>query len=328
MPQGNIDRIDLPLCQIGEYDALCENEYGAVCTGTDLRIIQQVQCSQTHPIIIGHETIGRVIKMGRKVTSFKEGDLVSGVYLPDNMYSGYNMRWGGFSQYGIVTDYCAMQRDGAISNNIERYKGNQVVPNDIEAADAVMLISWRESFAYIKKLGISQGMSILIIGSGTMALSFAAQLATMDVSYSVVGNRAQEHRFRTIGYLCYYDYKYPYDACKWGKGGGQQYDIIIDTVGDRDYIKKYSTFLKPMGTYAVFGLKHNFSSILKNNTYQWVDSSWQFTDAHENVIQLIRMGALKSELWIDDSIYPFEEFNNALEDLKKKKAFKALIKIK
>ena len=46
---------------MGDYDCLCENLYGATCSGTDLHLIQgrAMPFPVRYPLMLGHETIGR-----------------------------------------------------------------------------------------------------------------------------------------------------------------------------------------------------------------------------------------------------------------------------
>lgn len=64
---------------MGDYDCLCENLYGATCSGTDLHLIQgrAMPFPVRYPLMLGHETIGRVVKVGAKVEAFSVDDLVT-----------------------------------------------------------------------------------------------------------------------------------------------------------------------------------------------------------------------------------------------------------
>ena len=68
----------LPIPEIGEYEALVKNECCMICNGTDLGVIGgKVREVTRYPAVLGHEDAGRVVKIGKKVTSFKVGDLVA-----------------------------------------------------------------------------------------------------------------------------------------------------------------------------------------------------------------------------------------------------------
>ena len=68
---------DIPMPQINEYEALVKMNCCMVCNGTDLDIIDGgVREACNYPLVLGHESVGRIIDLGSKVTSYKLGDLV------------------------------------------------------------------------------------------------------------------------------------------------------------------------------------------------------------------------------------------------------------
>ena len=85
----------------GDYDVLCETQYGALCTGTDTHLLHYHPpfCNWIKlPAILGHESIGKVIQLGSKVRHFKVGDMITRVGHPG--VDGIDSAWGGFS--GVV----------------------------------------------------------------------------------------------------------------------------------------------------------------------------------------------------------------------------------
>ena len=71
---------DVPVPQIGINDVLVKIQKTSIC-GTDVHIYNWDKWSQKTikpPMIIGHEFVGIVEKIGDNVTDFKTGDLVSG----------------------------------------------------------------------------------------------------------------------------------------------------------------------------------------------------------------------------------------------------------
>ena len=71
---------DVPVPQIGINDVLVKIQKTSIC-GTDVHIYNWDKWSQKTikpPMVIGHEFVGIVEKIGDNVTDFKTGDLVSG----------------------------------------------------------------------------------------------------------------------------------------------------------------------------------------------------------------------------------------------------------
>jgi D-arabinose 1-dehydrogenase-like Zn-dependent alcohol dehydrogenase len=103
---GTITLRDLPTPVMGDYDALCELLYGATCIGTDTHLIEGHApfCHWVKPpFILGHESVGRVVKVGRKVRHYRPGDLVTRVGAPGG--NGINAGWGGFAELGLAKDH-------------------------------------------------------------------------------------------------------------------------------------------------------------------------------------------------------------------------------
>ena len=71
---------DVPVPQIGINDVLVKIQKTSIC-GTDVHIYNWDKWAQKTikpPMVIGHEFVGVVEKIGDNVTDFKTGDLVSG----------------------------------------------------------------------------------------------------------------------------------------------------------------------------------------------------------------------------------------------------------
>jgi L-iditol 2-dehydrogenase len=67
---------DVPTPTIGDDEALLRVEAVSIC-GSDVRILHHGNPRVKPPTIIGHETAGTVVKVGRNVTRVKEGDAVA-----------------------------------------------------------------------------------------------------------------------------------------------------------------------------------------------------------------------------------------------------------
>lgn len=79
-PEEGLWLEDVPVPEIGINDVLIRIEKTAIC-GTDVHIYNWDEWSQKTiktPMVIGHEFVGRIEKMGTNVHDFKIGDLVSG----------------------------------------------------------------------------------------------------------------------------------------------------------------------------------------------------------------------------------------------------------
>ena len=92
---GKIDLVDIPRPSPGPYEALIKSEIAFICNATDRKVVQghfPGMGPEAYPLILGHETVGRVVEVGAKVSSFKIGDRVLGGLLPKTR--GLRLRMG------------------------------------------------------------------------------------------------------------------------------------------------------------------------------------------------------------------------------------------
>ena len=61
--------------KLGKHDVQIEILYCGVCH-SDLHTVRSEWGSTTYPCVPGHEIVGRVLKVGKDVNKFKEGDTV------------------------------------------------------------------------------------------------------------------------------------------------------------------------------------------------------------------------------------------------------------
>ena len=81
--KGTLSIQELPMPAFGDYEALVKLRFGATCAGTDLGIIDgRHPFPLAYPAVLGHESVGEVLEIGKKVRSLKAGDLVARVGAP------------------------------------------------------------------------------------------------------------------------------------------------------------------------------------------------------------------------------------------------------
>lgn len=79
-PKAGLSLLEVPIPRLGTNDILIKVLKTAIC-GTDIHIYQWDTWAQNNikpPLIIGHEFMGIVEKIGGGVSHYKEGDIVSG----------------------------------------------------------------------------------------------------------------------------------------------------------------------------------------------------------------------------------------------------------
>ncbi len=319
----------------GDYDALCSILYGATCAGTDLHVIDNKHRSPIKfPTVLGHESIGRVIEVGPKVKNYKVGDLVTRVGCPASGSGGYFSNWGGFAEYGIAKDHMAMKEDNLPIETWQKSRVNMVLPAETDPAAATMIITWRETLSYIKRIGVVPGKSILILGSGSNALAFAAHARLIGAANIVViGSLMRSDVFKDSFSVEYIDYKeanYSDLAYEYSDEG---FDIIIDAIGKEGMLNSVLPLLRPGGTIGIYGWDDYHTNkivpLSAKGSFYVYNSGYDENEVHNDVVQLFIEKKLDSSLWIDlNNPFPLERIGDAYEAVSSRKMMKALIKIR
>ncbi len=102
----NIEIQEMPMPKVGDNDVLVQNIYSSIC-GTDVAVFTHGP-NTGHKVDVGgefgHETISRVVQVGKNITDFAVGDRV----YPYPLYAKNDTRRagtiGGFSQYMLIPE--------------------------------------------------------------------------------------------------------------------------------------------------------------------------------------------------------------------------------
>lgn len=332
---GVLKVMDVSEPPMGDYEARCENLYGATCAGTDLSVIDgKFAWGNVYPSIIGHETIGRVVEVGKKVRNFKVGDLISRVYTRET--DGVGLSWGGMSEYGLAVDHEAMWADGIDQTEWDGYRVNQVIPEGvIDPIDATMIITWRENLSWINRMGVSQGDKVLVVGSGANGISIAACAAIRGGEVTVVGNEKRRVPSMKTGIAGYVNYKEKDEVEKLIRENPSSYAYLIDATGVKETLTPYMSMLQEGGTVAVYGMNdfysYTFNPILGPKSFRFYNSYagvYDEAETHKEVLELIRAGKLDANNWLDkENIFTWDNAPDAYTHVREKKAIKAVIKL-
>lgn len=102
----SIEIRDIPMPEVGDNDVLIQNIYSSIC-GTDTAVFMHGP-KTGHKVDVdgefGHETVSRVVKIGRNVTGFSVGERV----YPYPRFARNDTKRagtiGGFSEYILIPE--------------------------------------------------------------------------------------------------------------------------------------------------------------------------------------------------------------------------------
>lgn len=331
---GKLEIRDVPMPQPGPYDVLVKICYGATCAGTDLHLMDGLHPHPvTFPTILGHESVGRVVEVGSKVTNLRVGQLISRVGAPAGLLPGLQSNWGGFAEFGIARDHWQMREDGLEPSLWNKNRVNQIIHPAIDEKTAPMIITWRETLSYINRLGVDSTHRVLVIGSGGNALSLTNHCCNKGAKVMAIGSPARKEDYRSLPLWGYLSYKEPElteqvrELC-----AGEKFDYIIDGVGGDRTVNQLLPLLRDGGTLAVYGWNgrggYGVNPFLAEHSFQIYANSYDEEESNAEVQSLILQGKLNASLWYNMA-QPVElkDIAAAYDSLRRHEALKYLIKL-
>lgn len=336
--RGKVFLADVPKPELGDYTCLCKTLACATCSGTDQKIVAgALPWKQDYPGILGHESVGRVIQVGKKVRHIKEGDLFlrpTAAY-PGEKLGDFFSLWGGFAEYGLVTDTKALLEDqpDARPNGYCVYQ--QQIPADVKVspADVTMVITLKECASFMANVGARFNTSLAILGSGPVAASMAffaklhgvnpvivigrrdaplAQIRKLGVDF-VINNQREDMLAKTREYT-----------------DGRGVDLVVDCAGDLALITESAALLASKGRLAPYAVGHEFKYQVDRTkgpaTWDFVFAGPSEELAHPYLMDLVRRNLVPLREFYSHR-FPFPQFVEGFDLLRTKEATKIVFEM-
>jgi len=325
----SISEADKP--DIGEYQALVKMIACGMCNGTDTKLIHGTFKGYTYgsdyPTLLGHEGIGNIVEVGSKVTGYKVGDIVTLPFVEatDRVKSN----WGGYSEYGVVTDIKALTEAGIAPGNADfrdsAYAQN-IVPADIDPVDAVMIITFREVLSSIKTFGIEANESVVVFGCGPMGLVFIRFMSLLGV-HPIIAFDIDDSKLDAAmanGATYAFNNKMVNAARCVREICPDGVDKVVDAVGVLELINEGLAMIKDRGKICCYGISADQTMHLDwsaapynwNICFQQMPRKNEEGAAHAQVLAWLRTGAIRAKDFISD-YFEFKDILVAFEKLEK-----------
>jgi len=328
---GEVVTEDVPIPKPNKYQALVKIVCGATCNSTDYRIVHgNLPWKMNYPCILGHESVGRITSLGSKVKNFEIGDLIlrpTAVY-PGEKLNGYYSGWGGFAEYGLVTDVKAMTANGVDKSSINPYAFlHQKVPSKMDPADAVIVINLREIMSWVDALGISAGSSVLVIGDGPVGLTYV-QCAKIHGANPVILVGHRDERLK-LGQAVGADYAINSHYTNFivevkNAIEPEGVDFLIDCTGDQLAFNAALKVLKSNGKAVAYGTPKVPPTGPVPNDPRIVKIATNEPSAHDEIIHLILSGKINPKHFYSERL-PLSKISEAIDRIGKKKALAKII---
>ncbi len=329
---GEVHAEEVPMPEMGDYDALVKIAACAFCNGTDRHIIEGTfPFISPLPVILGHESVGQVVAIGEKVQNYKQGDLV---FRPAVNYKDVpgapNSNWGGFAEYGTITDRKAASGGKPVKSM------QQIIPEGIGPVEATVLIPVKENLSSLQMANLKAGQSLLIFGSGPVGMSFALCGKMLGASPVVVVGRRDERLKQTLDFgVDSVINSSKEDVVKRARelSGGSGFDLVIEAVGSYELINLAAKTVAHHGTVGVYGVPpvssdefQQFQMDCRGTPGNW---SLNFinpdeSSTHDMVCGWVKHGLLPVKRFISHTM-PLSEIHSAYELIKGGDAIKIVL---
>ena len=324
----------------GPYEVKVKTELAALCNATDRKLIEgHFPGVEKYPLLLGHESVGRVIEVGDKVRNFKLGDRVIGGLILNLENVDYNSGWGGFSEYTLAVDHKAMAEDGIANKKHGWEEVNEIqtkVTDGIPVEAAVLLCTWREVYAGLDDFQIkgNNGMkNILIFGAGPVGLSFLKFLKILGIPFVGVVDPLESKREIAIHLGADKVFSPDNELKNVPVLLGKKFDAVIDAVGNEGIINTAISLIKTAGSICVYGVidkpvirinkstgPYNFNLFF----HQWPTREREAA-AQEPLIKWIKEGKLSHTEFVSAE-FPISKINKAIELSRTGKTLKTLLR--
>ncbi|MHA2297730.1 MAG: zinc-dependent alcohol dehydrogenase family protein [Candidatus Hodarchaeales archaeon] len=286
-------KYDVP--EIGDYELLIRVAYCGIC-GTDVHVYQGKLPFVKYPIIPGHEFSGTIVKVGLKVENYSLGDKVAinpnlsckdRRYIPEESCfyckrdrPHFCKHWEaiGVTKPGAFAEYVTCPATSAFK-----------IPDNISLKAGAMMEPLACCLHGLKKMNLSQGNTVLILGTGPIGLLMIALLKSL-YNAEIIASDPWKYRRDMAGKL---GAKFLVDPREESlqeivteKTDGHGVDIAVECVGSAKIMKSGLNLLNRGGRMLLFGVAPPVETI-NINLFDYYNRELtvigSFTNPHENM---------------------------------------------
>jgi len=338
---GKVELVKIPEPEPEPYEVKIKTEVSTLCNATDRKLIEgHFPGINKYPLILGHESVGKVVSVGEKVRNFKKGDRIIGGLILNPPDPDYSSGWGGFSEYSLATDHRAMVEDGFNDKEhgwAEVYEIQSKVNQSIPIESAVLLCTWREVYAGLSDFNIinnNEMNNILIFGAGPVGLSFVKFLKNLGIKFIGVVDPIEAKRKMALKMGA--NKVFAPDETKLKNLPiylGNKLDAVIDAVGNENIINAAISLIKMAGSICVYGVidkpviclnkstgPYNFNLLI----HQWPTRSREIA-AQKPLVKWIKEDKINYKDFITAE-FPITKIIDAIDLLKKGNDLKILLR--
>ena len=323
---GKLALAELPVPVPGDYDALVRMEACAICNSTDHKLLMNEFCPGPFPACLGHEVISTVVTVGPAVKNFRPGDRVFRQRLEDHHVPGGRSCWGGFAEFGLVTDHWAAK--GVPYDLASLPHAQQKLILDVEPALASAMVTLMETLDCARSAGAAPGVSFAVVGSGPVgqALAMFAKLLGASPVYAFGRRSEPARRFarvcRVDGYVVGTDF--PREVARILDRGG--FDVVVEAVGSTEALDTCLRLAGAKGRVGIYGVAPESAPFRPD---QKSKPNVSFVGGNEGraqarLVDFVQQGDVNLSDWVSHR-FPLADFQKGFDLLAAKLATKVVL---
>lgn len=332
---GEIRVEQVPEPEMSEYEALVRIKAASICNSTDTQILtgrfpRDWFDGQDYPGILGHEGVGEVVKVGSKVTAFKEGDHV---FRPRAEIKGLGCFFGSFAEYGTVTDYKALLRDRPETPVHFNWPMQQVIPEGIDPLQAPVLINLKEAYSALRNLGVRWESSLLVMGTGGVGLGFTHMAKLHGVREVIAAGRRDERLELARRFGADHTINTTVRGLReqvMEITSGRGVDFIVEATGDASLYVELCRLLATDGRLGVYGINdlREFPLSMRHmpRSFWFGCLAPDEPAAHKSMMDFVRLGIVRPADYITHTT-PIEEAPEMFRKVKDSDVIKIVLDI-
>ncbi|OTA65223.1 NADP-dependent alcohol dehydrogenase C [Hypoxylon sp. EC38] len=316
-----------------EDDVDIEISHCGIC-GSDLHVLRSGWGPTPYPCVVGHEIVGRAVRVGENVKHIKVGDRVGvGAQARTCQQSTCPDCSNGMESYchnEMVTTYGSIYPNGEGKSyggyaDYNRTNGHWVfrIPDGLDSAVAApMLCGGITVYSPLREYGCGPGKTVGIVGVGGLG-HFGILFAKALGADKVVGISRKSDKREDALKLGADEYIATDEDKDWAARHARSLDLIICTVSSEKMpLDGYLTLLKTKGTFIQVGAPDG-GNLPPINAFTLITSGIKVggsaTGAPWEIRQMLQLAADKNiRPWIQER--PLKEANQAVIDMEKGKA--------
>ena len=244
---------------LNEDDVQIEILFCGVCH-SDIHQVRNEWGNSIYPMVPGHEIVGRVTKVGDKVTNFKIGDLAGVGCFVDSCGTCTSCR-EGLEQYcetGVIGSYNSKEKDG--TPTMGGYSDKVVCKESfvLRIADhldlsrvAPLLCAGITTYSPLRQWNVKKGDKVGVIGLGGLGHMAVKLAVAMGAEVTVLStSKSKEKDAMDLGAHHFIETRDPEKL----KVHRSYFHLLINTVSAKHDLNLYLSLLKVDGTMVLLGV--------------------------------------------------------------------------